>query len=161
MDKNVKQDKALIGAAGVHFVCGELLRRGINALPTTRNTKGADIYAITPKKRLSIQVKTTTNAERWPVPREDKIQVEKDYYFVFVNLRSTEERPDYYMMPSEDLKDYVTKRIKAWKAEPGKRGKPHAADNPFRLFDFSTKYAPRIDPGDIVMDRVLRKILAE
>jgi hypothetical protein len=36
-------EKALVGVSGVHFVVGELSRRGWVALPTIRNTKGIDV----------------------------------------------------------------------------------------------------------------------
>lgn len=39
-------DKALIGAAGIHFVVSELNLRGLIALPTIRNTAGIDIVDI-------------------------------------------------------------------------------------------------------------------
>jgi hypothetical protein len=55
--EQVTREKALIGAAGVHFVCGELSRRGFIALPTIRNTRGIDILAITPKGKLQCFVK--------------------------------------------------------------------------------------------------------
>jgi hypothetical protein len=171
--EQVTREKALIGAAGVHFVCGELSRRGFIALPTIRNTRGIDILAITPKgKQIAIQVKTMRNRNRWPVPKEDKIQENEDYFFVFVNLKgSLEKRPDCYMVSSKFLKDYTAKAFKAWLKTPGKRGKPHSKENPFRYFpvperrfkekSYQEILGKPIDLEDFKMDRVLRKILEE
>ena len=171
MRENKKPEKELIGAAGVHFVCGELSRRGFIALPTIRNTPGVDIVAVTPKgRKITLQVKTLWNGRRWPVPKEDKIQENEDYFFVFVNLKgSFKERPEYYMVPSEFLKDYVAKAFQAWLDTPGKRGKPHSKENPFRYFPvperrFQEKpyrelLGEPIDLEEYSMDKVFRNII--
>lgn len=173
MNKNreVTRDKALIGATGVHFVCGELSRRGFIALPTIRNTRGIDILAVTPKgKQIAIQVKTMRSRNRWPVPKEDKIQADKDYFFVFVNLKGNlERRPDYYMVPSKFLKDYTAKAFKAWLNSPGKRGKPHSKENPFRYFPVPERRFKEKSYKEILgkpiglesfkMDKILGKII--
>ena len=53
---------ALIGIAGVHYVVAELSRRGMVALPTTRNTAAYDIVVVTPDgdKHANIQVKASS-----------------------------------------------------------------------------------------------------
>lgn len=135
-----KPDKSLIGASGVHFVCGELNRRGFIALPTIRNTRGIDISVISPNGRKTVlQVKTTWKRHSWPTPAENKIVEDEDYFFVFVNLRGTEESPEYYIVSSKFLKDYNAKSFKAWLKVPGKRGKPHDKKNPFRIFPVPEK----------------------
>lgn len=52
---------ALIGIAGVHHVVSELSRRGLIALPTTRNVAGYDVIVLTPDgtKHANLQVKTS------------------------------------------------------------------------------------------------------
>jgi hypothetical protein len=40
------RDKALMGAAGVHFVVSELSVRSLIALPTIRKTAGLDVVAV-------------------------------------------------------------------------------------------------------------------
>lgn len=39
--------KRIYGIAGVHYVAAELSRRGMVALPTTRNTAAYDIVVVT------------------------------------------------------------------------------------------------------------------
>ena len=138
----IRPSKALIGAAGVHFVCGELSRRGFIALPTTRNTRGIDIVAVAPNgETLKLQVKTIWKGRRWPVPPEDKIEASPNHYFVFVNLKgSFTERPEYYMVSSQDLKDYIKKGFEAWLAGRSRSGKPRDPKSRIRNFPYSESY---------------------
>lgn len=144
MDK--KPVNSLIGASGVHFVCGELSRRRFIVLPTTRNTPGIDVLALSPNKRkTTLQVKTNWNAKEWLVPKENEIDADNDYFFIFVDLKGeVDQRPEYYIVSSAYVKNYAEKTFQAWKALPTPTGKQHDPDNPIRKFPTSERRAQKL-----------------
>jgi len=81
-----KVSTALIGISGVHFVVSELSRRGMVALPTTRNTAAYDIVVTTPdgRKHGNIQVKTSSKRTTFfPMPPSSKVRAgARDYYIL-------------------------------------------------------------------------------
>jgi hypothetical protein len=65
---NPTLDKALIGAAGVHFVASELSLRGLIALPTIRNTAGIVVVNKDGTWQANLQVKTSrSKVSFWPI----------------------------------------------------------------------------------------------
>jgi hypothetical protein len=50
-----------------------------------------------------------------------------------VNLKDEVSRPDYYIVPSKVVAEYVKKGHAKWLGIPGKKGPPHK-DNPVRKF---------------------------
>jgi len=77
----------LTGAAGVFFVASELSMRGLVALPSIRNVKGADILVADPdgKAFAFIQVKTSKSGVIfWPLGEGARIWKGPDCYYVFV-----------------------------------------------------------------------------
>lgn len=81
------KDKALIGAAGVHFVAAALSLRGLIALPTVRNTAGIDIVAVntTGTWVANIQVKTSrSRVGFWPVSENFEHWTQPNNHYVFV-----------------------------------------------------------------------------
>ena len=77
----------LIGAAGVFYVASELSMRGLVALPSIRNVKGADILVADPEGRCFafIQVKTSkSKVAFWPLGKSAREWRGRDCYYVFV-----------------------------------------------------------------------------
>ncbi len=84
----------IIGNIGLFHVCCELSRRGLNVVPTSRNTKSVDVIVGTAdfSKHATIQVKTSTTnlgarvASR-KTSKEEAIQKAKlSDFWVFVRL---------------------------------------------------------------------------
>jgi len=68
-------------------VAFELSRRGLIALPTTRNTAGYDIVALSSDgaRHANIQVKTAQRRPGfWPMPRSEKIRRGHHDFYVLV-----------------------------------------------------------------------------
>jgi hypothetical protein len=131
-------DPVFGGIAGVYFVAGELSRLGYIALTTTRNTTGIDIIASNEEfsKRAYIQVKTRQEQQKvWPIHMPKC----KDVVYVFVKLRSKNERPEYYIVPN----DYVVKRCKELKIKSVKdwltRKYDHRRKSEYKALNFSIK----------------------
>lgn len=143
-----KLSKGLSGIAGEYFVAGELSRRGIMASITLRNSESIDIHASTPegKKLLAIQVKTNQFGKRiWPLGIKSETLQSENLFYVFVSLKSPDERADFFIVPSK----IVAKRIKAeyalWLKTPGKKGQAHN-DNSIRNFsDLDGEFLDRWD----------------
>lgn len=128
--------KGLSGIAGEYFVAAELSRRGYIASITLRNTKGIDILASnsTATRQIAIQVKTNQGSKpEWVLSKEAEIFHANNLFYMFVNLRSSEGRPDFYIVPSKSVADFVRKDHQEWLEKPGKRGQAHK-DNPVRQF---------------------------
>jgi hypothetical protein len=96
--------KSLIGAAGVHFVAAELSRRGMIALPTTRNTAGYDLIVTSTdgKHHANIQVKTSRSSVRsWVIQADYKHCGNQDY---FVLVRWAGDRFEAFMLNGAEAK---------------------------------------------------------
>lgn len=136
-------DKALVGIAGVHFVVGELARRGWIALPTIRNTRGIDVLATKENKDIQIQVKTRNNSIRWPLTSRAEKLDNKNLFYVFVNLRENE-APEYFIIPSNVVSEYVTRTHKLFLDVGGLdssiRAFPNAYDKGFDLDKYRGKW---------------------
>jgi hypothetical protein len=114
--------KALIGCTGAYFVAAELSRRGWIALLTTRNTRAIDILATKEGKQREIQVKTRfkSRSRRWLLSSRAEKLVSPNLFYVFVNLLEENERPEYYVVPSKVVADYVTKTHKIFLQKGGR-----------------------------------------
>ena len=131
-----KLPKGLSGVAGEYFVASELSRRGYIASITLRNTRGIDILAsdADATRQVAIQVKTNQGSKpEWVLNKKAENFYSGNLFYVFVNLKSPEERPDFYIVPSRRVSDFVKNDHQNWLKTPGKRGQVHK-DNPVRQF---------------------------
>jgi len=82
-----RTNSQVIGAAGVFYVASELSMRGMVALPSIRNVKGADILVADHEGRYFafIQVKTSkSKVTFWPLGEGAREWKGRDCYYVFV-----------------------------------------------------------------------------
>jgi len=114
--------KALIGCTGSYYVAAELSRRNWIALVTTRNTEAIDILATKEGKQREIQVKTRfkSKSRRWLLSKKAETLVSPSLFYVFVNLLEENERPEYYVVPSNVVADYVAGTHKIFLQKGGK-----------------------------------------
>jgi hypothetical protein len=146
---SVTSDKALIGIAGTHLVCYELVRRGYIASMTSRNTQGIDVLASTKdgRKTASIQVKTrseSSHKDDWILSEKDEDRKSEFFYYVFVHLRAEEEKTEFYIVPSKLVAQEISKYHVEWRNAPGRGGRRHQ-DTTMRKFflkylDDTSKY---------------------
>jgi len=130
-----------IGVAGAHFVAGELSQRGYVATLTARNTKGIDVLVskLDGSRSVSIQVKTSSAKQRgnytrsWWMGKKDE-NIFSDYlFYVFVDIKTSNEKPDYYVVKSKVVAEYVKATHQKYLAKSGREGKPHP-DGELRAF---------------------------
>jgi hypothetical protein len=86
-NKKRTMNPQLVGAAGVFYVASELSMRGLVALPSIRNVKGADILVADPDGRrfAFLQVKTSkSKVIFWPIGDSALKWTGRNCYYVFV-----------------------------------------------------------------------------
>ena len=139
--KKHKISSQLVGVSGEYFVAAELSKRGYLATLTQRNAKGIDVLVSNSNasRSAAIQVKTnqgyqdywilTSKAENIHAPR---------LFYVFVNLDTPSGLPDYHVVPSKIVANYVKQNHAAWLMAPGKKGQAHK-DNSMRKFHINDK----------------------
>jgi len=87
MERSQPTNSQLTGAAGVFYVASELSMRGMVALPSIRNVKGADILVADPEGKhfAFIQVKTSkSKVTFWPIGEGARQWRGRDCYYAFV-----------------------------------------------------------------------------
>jgi hypothetical protein len=108
---------SLTGAAGVHFVSGELTRLEHIALQTVKNTKGIDIVVSDSDFNKTAYLQVKTNANKYDFWLVGKPSVGEKTFYVFVNLLSNEknQRPEYYIVHSSKVQTEYERFEKAKK----------------------------------------------
>jgi hypothetical protein len=146
---NSRRNKVLTGVSGEYFVAGELSRRGYLASITLRNTKGVDILCSNANvsKSVGIQVKAKSGMSRsWILSEKCEIYHANDLYYVFVNIsEKTDEAPNYTIVPSKIVANYIQKSHANWLKLPKKNGDPRKNSNMRKFNDLEEKYSNRWD----------------
>lgn len=139
----MKLSKGKTGVAGEYFVAAELSKRGYVASITLRNTKGIDILASSEdgSTTRAIQVKASTGKNKaWIVSQKAEDEFNDNLFYIFVNLKESNERADYYIVPSKVVADYVRKSHADWLSSPSKSGKPRKDTSMRKFEDPNQKY---------------------
>ena len=133
----------LAGVSGEYYVAAELSRRGYIASITLRNTKGIDVLVSNQEvtKQVGIQVKTSRVSEdSWMLNKKAEEYYSETLFYIFVHLRGDVDRPNFYIVPSKVVADYIKQGHSNWLKTPGKKGQKHQ-DSPIRKFqDADKKY---------------------
>lgn len=147
--RKIKSDSILTGVAGEYLVAGELSKRGYIASITLRNTREIDILVSNrdATKSVGIQVKSTrySKTRKWLVNKKSEDYYADNLFYVFVNLKEGNQRPDFFVVPSKVVAKYVTRGHKDWMEKPNRLGGKHK-DSPMRnFFDREGNYLERWD----------------
>jgi hypothetical protein len=101
---------ALIGIAGVHHVVSELSRRGLIALPTTRNVAAFDVIVSTPdgKRHANIQVKTSLKRVTFfPMPHSEQVSAGPRTWYVLLRWLSSQDHFEGFMLSGREARREV------------------------------------------------------
>ena len=120
-------DKSHRGNASQFFIAGELCRRGYSAVVTLGNTPNVDILCSNNEgtKFAHIQVKTFVPGNRTcSVGMKAMKAVGPSFFWVLGGIPTVgSDRPfEYYIIPSKDMAENVSKAHELWLATPGKKG---------------------------------------
>lgn len=105
-----KVSKPFVGIAGVHFVVSELSRRGMIALPTTRNTAAYDVVVVTPDgtKHANIQVKASLKRRTFfLMPPGAKVKTGAHDYYVLLHWIERDQRFEGFMLTGKQARSEV------------------------------------------------------
>ena len=165
----------LVGNAGEYFVMAELLRRGVIVGLTPRNAPRFDILATCGERAVRIRVKTRNalGSNSWQyrvsVPSELKNreipleqckeigkqlspfkQIDADDFTVLVALGELAERPDFFVVPTCRIEQWLQEGFAEWIETPGKKGKQHNPANWERRLgpEYAHRYEPYRDHWD-------------
>lgn len=122
--RKTKSDSILTGVAGEYLVAGELSKKGYIASITLRNTREIDILTSNrdATKSVGIQVKSTkhSNARNWILNEKSENYYADNLFYVFVNLKEGNQRPDFFIVPSKIVAKQITKSHKRWLKRPNR-----------------------------------------
>ncbi len=138
----------LAGVSGEYFVAAELSRRGYICSVTLKNTKGIDILVCNEDstKTLGIQVKTNQiNKSEWVLNEKAEKLTDKNIVYVFVNLISEDNLPEYYIVPSKVVSNQISAGHKKWLSTPGKNGQKHNDSTMRKFKDINKEFLNRWD----------------
>lgn len=133
----MKLEKGKTGVSGEYFVAAELSRRGYVASISLKNTKGIDILVSSEdgSQTRAIQVKSSSDSNRsWMLSNKAENDFNDNLFYIFVNLKSLQDRPEYYIVPIKVVSKYVKESHANWLAGTSKSGKARN-DTKMRKFD--------------------------
>ncbi|MFT5194187.1 MAG: hypothetical protein ACI85U_001193 [Candidatus Promineifilaceae bacterium] len=139
----MKLESTLVGVAGEYLVAGELTLRGYIASITLRNSRGIDIIASSAdgSRSISIQVKTNSDGKpKWILNKKSEGYFSDNHFYVFVALQNIGSRPDFYIVPSQVVADYVRNDHATWLSLPKANGSPRKDSNMRKFNDPEQKY---------------------
>lgn len=122
-----KLSKNLSGTAGEYFVAAELSRRGWIASIALRGSEAIDILAVHPRthKQVTIQVKTRQGAgKKWALQEKAEGLHDSHIFYVFVSLSGENDRPEFYVVPSEVVARHVRRGQRIWLSKNKRDGRP-------------------------------------
>jgi hypothetical protein len=146
MAKSIKLPNTLTGISGEYFVAGELSRRGYMASITLRNNDRVDIHASNTlsNKIFAIQVKTNQSGKRaWILNKKVELSQKENFFYVFVSLKGELERPEYFIVPSKKVAEFIINDHKKWLSTPGIKGQAHKDNNMRKFHDPKGEYLER------------------
>jgi hypothetical protein len=139
----------LIGNAGEFYVVAELLKRGVVAALAPRNAPAFDILATKGAKTVRVRVKTKS-AEytdwQWAIKKDGTIFRDvgrKDDFTVLVNLTKETKDLTFFVVPTQELNEWLVDDFKEWVRTPGRSGRPHNPANKKRHLNYP-KFADRL-----------------
>ena len=143
-----KLEATLVGVAGAYLVAGELSLRGYLASITLRNSRGIDIIISSHNgaQSASIQVKTSSgNIPAWILSKKAETFCSANHFYVFVLLKEIGERPDFYIVPSEHVANYVKTSHAEWLLRDKRDGMPRKDTNMRKFNDHKREFLEKWD----------------
>jgi len=121
-------DKSQIGLAGEFYTLAQLTHRGYVATLTLGNTKGVDILVTNQEinRLYKVEVKTTSKRLRherlfgdslfyiWAMSAKHEQVRDENLVYCFVALGDADQKPEFFLVSSEDVADYVKKQHRHW-----------------------------------------------
>ncbi len=139
----MKLSNGIIGVAGEYFVAAELSKLGYVASITLRNTKGIDILVSSEdgSKTRAIQVKSSMGKDQsWLLSKKAEGDYNANLFYIFVNMKDSNLRADYYIVPSKVVAEFLRKSHADWLRIPKKSGQARKDTTMRKFADKESKY---------------------
>ena len=146
----LKIEPIQIGVAGEYLAAGELSLRGWVSSITLRNSRGIDIIASNPEgtKSISIQVKANSDgANKWILTKKAEEYFSANHVYIFVAIKGLGERPEYRIVPSEQVARQIKERHQSWMQGTKSSGAPRKDSNIRNYHDFEDQH---LEAWDII-----------
>ena len=101
-----KLPKQVVGLAGLYYVCYRLAKNGWIVMPTSRNTRGFDIVALSPNLRERITIEVKSFSDKNAVSLGRRCEILADYLVICTNVL---EEPVTYVLRREEVKQLACK----------------------------------------------------
>jgi hypothetical protein len=126
----MEHDKTFRGNASQFFVAGELCRRGYSAVVTLGNTPNVDVLCSNKAgtRFVHIQVKTFLPGNKTcSVGMKAQRHFGSSFFWVLAGIPApdSEQSFEYYIIPSEEMAQNVSKAHELWLKTPGAKGQAH------------------------------------
>jgi len=141
--KKYNRTNQLTGVTGEYYVAAELSKRGYVASITLRNTDGIDILASNSdgSKAVTIQVKTKSDhIKGWALNAKAEKSNKPKLFYIFVNLNNDQTPPDFHIVESKVVANFVRKGHAEWRRTLGRQGQRHNDTNMRKFTDKECKY---------------------
>ncbi len=99
----------LTGLAATYMAAAKLVLDGYNAVVTSRNMQGTDLYAENPRTGRSVALQVKANRKTFSYFLVGKAPLSVDRYYVFVNIRP--QGTEYYIVPGSVAKRKVRRQV--------------------------------------------------
>lgn len=136
------------GNCGEYFVAAELERHGFTAAVPMSNVESFDILAIShdaPYKQIAIQVKTTQKSKKeWILSEKNENLIGDNIFYIFVTLHGLS-YPEYHIVPSKVVAEYISEDHKRWFSSPGRDGSQHKYTTIRKFRDEDNSYLDKWD----------------
>jgi hypothetical protein len=93
----------LTGNVGLYHVARELSRLGWHAMPTVRNAKGSDLFAVNHDESVVLRIQSKALSRRNPVPLGGALTtLQSDWWIVTINANTV--APTCFVMTLDEVK---------------------------------------------------------
>lgn len=136
---------SLVGNSGEHYVVAELLKRGIVAALTPRNTPAIDILANKGTQTARIRVKTKSEDYddwQWVIKQDGTIFRDMHMtadFTVLVSLTEETKNLQFYVVPTSHVDAWLKEDHDCWVNTPGRWGRRHDPANTKRHLNINKR----------------------
>lgn len=100
------------GNAGLYHVARELSRRGWHVMPTVRNARGADLFAVSDDEARILPIQSKALAKRNPVPLGGSLDALRSAWWV-ITINANSSSPTCYVLSLSEVRAAAHRGVNA------------------------------------------------
>lgn len=102
----------LTGNAGLYHVARELSRRGWHVMPTIRNARGADLFAVSEDEARVVPIQSKALSKRNPVPLGGSLDTLRSPWWA-ITIHANSDAPICYVMSLSEIRSAAHQGVNA------------------------------------------------